>query len=555
MPRSLAPYPARTLLSYLAEAAFQRPHHPALLFKGNVITCGQLEQLSDALAAALAALGVVKGDRIGLILPSCPQFVIGLFGAWKAGAVAAPLSPLYTPHELEEALNRLRVETVVVWTRGYSSLKAIQPKTTLRRIVATSIKEYLPPASRLMYTLAFEQSRGDRASLVEGDYRLQELLGEYSSRQPKAAQANAGDPAVILMSGGTTGTPKGVIGLHGGLVAAGLQGRAWLSPVLSEWSDVNLLPLPLFHVLGMGVLAGSVVGHNPLCLVPDPRDLTDLLHTIEIVRPSLLYGVPALFVALLNRTDVAQGQINLRSIKLCFSGAAPLLAETKSRFEALTGGRIVEGYSCTEAMMACTVQPVLGIHKVGSVGLPLPDVSVRVIDAGGGDAGPGGVGDVLISAPQVSPGYWENEVETAGAFSSDANGHRWLTTGDVGYLDEDGYLFLVDRKKDLIKTSGYQVWPREIEEVIASHPAVSQVAVAGVPDSQKGEVPQAWVVLRQGTQAGEQEIRAYCRERLAPYKVPARVVLVESLPVTMAGKILKRKLVAHPTPSRTSEET
>ena len=545
VPATLEPYPNRTLLSYVKEAAAQRPQHPALLFKGNRISYEELERLSDSFAAGLVALGVSKGDRVALLLPNCPQFAITLLGAWKAGAVVAPLNPLYSARELVEALNRLGAKTTIALTRYYSTLKALQPETMVERIVATNIKEYLPAGSRLLYTLAMEQARGDRAVIAAVDLRLQELLAEHAHPQAPMADVTAEDAAVILMSGGTTGTPKGVIGLHGGLVAAGLQEHAWLGPVISDWDDKSLLPLPLFHVIGIGVLAGSIVGRNPLALVPDPRDVGDLLNTIREVRPALLFAVPALFILMLKHRDLREGRVDLRSIKICFSGAAPLLAETKARFEELTGGRIVEGYSCTEAMMACTVSPVIGSHKIGSVGLPLPDVVVRISSPDDEAMPAGEVGEICIRAPQVMPGYWKNPEETALAFRNDQLGRAWLCTGDLGYMDDDGCLFIVDRKKDLIKTSGYQVWPREIEEVIASHPAVAEVVVAGIPHAEKGEVAQAWVVLRDGAKADEQEIRAYCHARLAPYKVPARVEFRNELPKTVAaGKVLRRTLVA-----------
>jgi long-chain acyl-CoA synthetase len=546
VPRTLMPYPNRTLLSYVREASARRPDHSALLFKGNRISYGELERLSDSFAAALMSLGVESGDRVALILPNCPQFVITLVGAWKAGAVVAPLNPLYSPPELTEALRRVGATTVVTLTRNYAALKALQPETPVDRVVVTNIKEYLPVAMRLFYTATMEQVRGDRVAIEPTDLRLQEMLAENAHTSLTAVPVTPDDPAVILMSGGTTGTPKGVVGLHGGLVAAGLQGHAWLSPLLTDWVDVNMLPLPLFHVLGIGALAGSFVGRNPLALVPDPRDLTDLLQTIKEVRPTLLFGVPALFAALLARHDVQAGKVDLRSIKMCFSGAAPLLAETKKRFEGATGGRIVEGYSCTEAMFACTASPALGPHKIGSVGLPLPDVEVRITDAGPEELATGAVGEIWLRAPQVMRGYWENPEETRLALRKDELGRAWLCTGDLGYLDEDGYVFIVDRKKDLIKTSGYQVWPREIEEVIASHRAVAEVAVAGVPHAQKGEVAQAWVVLRAGANVDEAEIRAFCRESLAPYKVPARVVFRSTLPKAATGKVLRRMLVTDP---------
>jgi long-chain acyl-CoA synthetase len=538
----LAPYPARTLLNYVTEAAQLRPDHPALLFKGRTLSCGELDRLSDSFSAALLELGVAKGDRVAVILPNCPQFVIALVGSWKAGAVVAPLNPLYTSRELVEALNRLGSKNVVILTRDYLAVKEFQAETPVEHIVVTSFKEYLPAGMRFLYTMTAERSHGEKVAIASSDFRLQELLGENAHADRRGISVTPDDPAVILMSGGTTGTPKGVIGLHGGLVAAGLQGHAWLKPVLTEWTDVNMLPLPLFHVLGIGALAGSLVGRNPLALVPDPRDLSDVLRTIHEVRPALLFGVPALFVALLARDDVIAGKVDLRSIKMCFSGAAPLLAETKKRFEEATGGRILEGYSCTEAMFACTAAPALGVHKLGSVGLPLPDVEVRIGPAVGMESASSVVGDIWMRAPQVMPGYWQNPLETTQAFSTDEFGRPWLSTGDLGYLDAEGYLFVVDRKKDLIKTSGFQVWPREIEEVIGSHPSVAEVAVCGVPHIRKGEVAQAWIVLRNGASASESELLAYSHVRLAPYKVPARVVFVTALPKTAAGKVLRRAL-------------
>jgi len=544
VPRSIEPYPVRTLLDYVTETAEQRPQHAALLFKDNTLTYRELDRQSDSFGAALVELGVAKGDRVALILPNCPQFVIALLGAWKAGAVVAPLNPLYSAREVGEALERIAAKSIVALTRNYLAIKALQAETSLERIVVTNIKEYLPVRMRLVYTMTMERSHGDRVALEPSDLRLQELLAENAHANSPVVSITPDDPAVILMSGGTTGTPKGVVGLHGGLVAAGLQGHAWLQPVLTDWIDVNMLPLPLFHVLGIGALAGSLVGHNPLALVPDPRDLGDLLQTIRDVRPALLFGVPALFVAMLARNDVKAGKVDLRSIKACFSGAAPLLAETKKRFEDSTGGRILEGYSCTEAMFACTAAPALGVHKIGSVGIPLPDVEVRIGEDAPEALPQGTVGEIWMRAPQMMSGYWQNPVETAQAFKMDELGRAWLCTGDLGYLDDDGYLFIVDRKKDLIKTSGFQVWPREVEEIVASHPAVAEVAVAGVPDRRKGEVAQAWVVLRGGAMASADEIRAYCRARLAPYKVPARVVFVQALPKTAAGKVLRRTLVA-----------
>jgi long-chain acyl-CoA synthetase len=292
----------------------------------------------------------------------------------------------------------------------------------------------------------------------------------------------------------------------------------------------------------------AFVNGNPIALVPNPRDLDDLLATIRRVKPTFINAVPTLFVALLNHRDVQRGKIDFKSIKICFSGASALMAETKQRFESMTGGRIVEGYSLTEGMMALVVNPVQGVNKIGSVGMPLPDVHLRIFDADDGvrELPAREVGEICIAAPQLMLGFWNRPEETAQALrdhiEEDGSTRRWLHTGDLGYLDEDGYLFIVDRIKDLIKTSGYQVWPREVEEAIASHPAIAEVGVAGVPDELKGEAVWAWVVLRQGHVVSEAELRGFCKGRLAPYKIPSRVEMRSDLPKTMVGKVLRRAL-------------
>jgi long-chain acyl-CoA synthetase len=304
----------------------------------------------------------------------------------------------------------------------------------------------------------------------------------------------------------------------------------------------------MFHVYGnVGVQALTFMVGAAMAIVPNPRDLADLLATVKRVKPTFFNGVPTLYIAMLNHPLVKAGKIDFKSIRICFSGAAPLLADTKSRFESLTGARIVEGYSLTEAMMALCVNPVKGPNKLGSVGMPLPDVMVCVFDDNEGvvEQAANVVGEIAFSAPQLMIGYWHDPDDTAAVLRDhvvDDVPRRFLHTGDLGYFDEDGYLFIVDRKKDLIKASGYQVWPREIEETIAAHPAVAEVGVAGVPDATKGEAVKAWVVLRTGQTVSEAELRAFCRETLAPYKVPARIEFRADLPKTMVGKVLRRAL-------------
>jgi long-chain acyl-CoA synthetase len=519
-----------------------------LLFKGSTVTYADLEAQSDALAVAFADLGVARGDRIALLLPNCPQFFVAELAAWKLGAIVAPLNPIYTEHELEGPLRDQDIETIVTLTRFYERVKRVQPKTGLRRVIATNIKEYFPPVLRALFTIAREKRDGDRIALAPDDWRYGDLLRRHRGRVPTRARITPDDPAVLLMSGGTTGTPKGVLGRHNSYVETGLQVQAWTRSVLGNGDSVIMLPLPLFHVYGnVGVQGLAFVTGNPIALVPNPRDLPDLLATIRRVKPAFFSGVPTLYVALLNQHDVQRGKVDFKSIKICFSGAAALMADTKKRFEALTGGRIVEGYSLTEAMMALCVNPVEGPNKMGSVGMPLPDVRVRIFDNDQGtrEVPTGEIGEICFAGAQLMTGFWNLPDETSSVLRdhADAGGTaRWLHTGDLGYLDADGYVFIVDRKKDLIKTSGYQVWPREIEETLSSHAAVAEVGVAGVPDDVKGEVVRAWVVLRQGQKATEAELRAYCREQLAPYKVPARIDFRTELPKTMVGKVLRRAL-------------
>jgi long-chain acyl-CoA synthetase len=545
VPRTLMPYPKRTLLDYVTDMANEHPDHPALLFKGSSISYAELEKHSDVLAEALVEMGVKKGDRVSLLLPNCPQFIIAELGIWKAGATVFPLNPTYTEHELEGPLFNCGPETIITLTVFYNRMKSIQPKTKVKRVIATNIKEFLPPVLRLLFTLFKEKKEGHRITLQPGDYWLSDLLRPRGPIRRPSVSISPDDPAVILLSGGTTGTPKGAVGTHRGLVMSGLQLQCWVENLQSKRQDIAMLPLPLFHVYAnAGIQSNVFITGSSLSLIPNPRDIKDLLHTIRKVHPTFFISVPTLFIALLNHPDVKAGKVDFKSIKLCISGAAPLMAETKKSFEDLTGGRILEGYSLTEAMMACTVNPALGVKKIGSIGLPLPDVEARIVDPDSGDKilPTGEVGELLIRAPQLMQGYWQNPDETAGVLRVHGEGGPWLHTGDLGYMDGDGYIFIVDRKKDVIKPSGFQVWPRDVEEVISSHPAVLEVGVAGVPDDYQGEAVKAWVVLRPGQKATVDELRQFCRQKLAPYKVPKHVEFRESLPKSMVGKVLRRVL-------------
>lgn len=552
VPHTLIPYPRCTLLDIVTDTVRQRPEHSVMLFKGGSISYSELDNSSNALATGLVKLGIQKGDRVALLLPNSPQTIIGEFGIWKAGGIAVPMNPLYTESELEFALNESGANTVIVLTPFYQKVKSIQPHTRVERVIATNIKEHLPLTKRVLFTVLKEKREGHRVVLKAGDFWFRDLLSEYASLPGPQIPVKPEDPAILLFTGGTTGSPKCAIGTHHALLMAAKQLDRWFRVVLEEWKDSIMLNMPLFHVYGqVGTMATGLVGHHPLVLIPNPRDLDDILDTIKKLRPALLPGVPTLFLALSKHPKVQANQTALSSLKLCVSGAAPLLLETKQRFEALTGGRIIEAYGLTESMIAAVCTPVLGTYKRGAVGIPAPDVELRIVDAEAGEIelAPGEIGEILVRAPQLMVGYWQNPAETAQTIRA-----GWLYTGDLGYLDEDGYLFIVDRKKDLIKPSGFQVWPREVEEVIAAHPSVAEVGVAGVPDAYQGEAVKAWVVLQAGQRVTIDELRAYCREKLAAYKVPKYIEFRESLPKTTVGKILRRELTNEQTSSHATQQ-
>jgi long-chain acyl-CoA synthetase len=552
VPQTLAPYPHRTLLDYVADSVRERPQHPAFLFKGRPFSLAELERTSNEFAAALMSLGVKRGDRVAAMLPNCPQYFIVEFAAWKIGAVFAPLNPIYAEEELAGPLNTIDTNIVVTLSSFYERLKKVQPHTPVKRIVTTNIKEWFPPLLKFVFTLFMEGKGGYRVTHRDGDLGMPELLAKFSGQKTSEKPPAPEDTAILLMSGGTTGTPKCVMGEHQAMVMSGLQLQAWLGDSIVPWESVYMMPLPLFHSYGAcAVQSICLIGHNPISLIPNPRDLNDIVNSIAKVKPAAFAGVPTLYNALLNHPRVKSKSVSFSSLKVCASGAAPLLAETKKNFEQITGAKIIEGYGLTESLIAACVNPVKGPSKIGSVGMPVPDVFVRIVDA---DDPLKLVeskkeGEMLLRGPQIMKGYWRNEKESAAMIFKDADGVVWLRTGDLAYLDEDGYVFLVDRKKDLIKANGMQVWPRELEEAIATYPGVLEVGVRGFPDAAHGEIAVAFVVMKPGTTATEHDIREFCKKHLAFYKVPAKVVFRKELPKSLIGKVLRRMLTLDDAPA------
>jgi long-chain acyl-CoA synthetase len=533
-------YPDVPLHFFMEDAARKYPDRPCTIFKGGVVTYRQMDEFTDRLAGGLAALGIGKGDPVGVFMPNVPQFVLAYYAILKAGGVVVATNPLYTPPEIEHQLSDSGAELMLVTSNFYSTVKAAQPKTHLKRLVVTNIKEFLPPLLRLLFTLAREKKEGHRVELQPGDIWLADLLHQHPPDNRPKLDIRPDDVAMYQYSGGTTGLSKAAVALHRNLVANTLQIRAWMVDV-KVGQEITLMAIPLFHVYGMMAgMSHAISVAASMVMIPNPRDMQDVISSIERYHPTIYPGVPTMYNAINNYPAVVAGKVDVSSIKACISGSAPLMRETKEKFEQLTGGKLVEGYGLSEAPTATHCNPLMGENRAGSIGLPFPDVDCRIIslDDGMTVLGTGEIGELTINSPNVMHGYLNMPTETANTLRDD-----WLYTGDIARMDEDGYFYIVDRKKELIKPGGYQVWPREVEEVISANPEVLEVGVAGIPDAYRGETVKAWVVLKPGAQADSEAIKAWCKGKLAPFKIPTQVEFRDSLPKTTVGKILRRELV------------
>jgi long-chain acyl-CoA synthetase len=533
-------YPDVPLHFFMEDAARKYPDRPCTIFKGGVVTYRQMDEFTDRLAGGLAALGIGKGDPVGVFMPNVPQFVLAYYAILKAGGVVVATNPLYTPPEIEHQLSDSGAELMLVTSNFYSTVKAAQPKTHLKRLVVTNIKEFLPPLLRLLFTLAREKKEGHRVELQPGDIWLANLLHQHPPDNRPKLDIRPDDVAMYQYSGGTTGLSKAAVALHRNLVANTLQIRAWMVDV-KVGQEITLMAIPLFHVYGMMAgMSHAISVAASMVMIPNPRDMQDVISSIERYHPTIYPGVPTMYNAINNYPAVVAGKVDVSSIKACISGSAPLMRETKEKFEQLTGGKLVEGYGLSEAPTATHCNPLMGENRAGSIGLPFPDVDCRIIslDDGMTVLGTGEIGELTINSPNVMHGYLNMPTETANTLRDD-----WLYTGDIARMDEDGYFYIVDRKKELIKPGGYQVWPREVEEVISANPEVLEVGVAGIPDAYRGETVKAWVVLKPGAQADSEAIKAWCKGKLAPFKIPTQVEFRDSLPKTTVGKILRRELV------------
>lgn len=531
------------LFKLLENAAKKFADNTAIVFRGKKITFRELNELADAIAAGLAANGFKKGDRAVIYMPNTPQFVMTYYGILKAGGIVIATNPLYTERELEHQLADCGAETVFVLSLFYDKLKKVQASghTDVKRIIVTNVKDYFPPHLKLLFTLFKEKKDGHRVTLRDGDVAFKDFI-ELGKRSPPPNVTVTGDDyALFQYTGGTTGLSKGATCLHRNMATNMLMMESWMTD-LEPGKEVILTAIPLFHSYGMVTAMNFAMRLGAMMvLIVNPRDLKDVLDSINKYRATLFPGVPAMYVAINNNEDVKAGKYDLSSIKACISGSAPLLQETKKQFEALTGGKLVEGFGMSETHVATHCNPLNGENPPGSIGFPLPSVECRVVDQTDSitDLPAGEIGELLIKSPSVMAGYWNMEAETGKSLVD-----GWLYTGDIVEMDERGYFYIRDRKKDMIIAGGYNIYPREVEEVLVTHPAVFEAAVAGIPDEKRGETVKAWVVKNPGfDNVSEQDIIDWSKDQLAKYKYPRYVEFLDELPKSAAMKVLKRELV------------
>ena len=540
-------YPKMPLHQMLEDSARKYPNLTATtlilrymgpLRLGGGMTYRQLMDNVNRFAAALHALGVRKGDRVALMLPNLPQVLIAFFGTLKLGAIVVNTNPTYTAREIQHQFADAGAETVVLLSSFYPRLKEIQAQTQIKNVIVTDVPDYVPaPFNALVKSNVKKHGLMIDVPLGNGVYGLKALLAQHPEAPPQV-KVEAEDTALFQYTGGTTGVPKAAMLSHTNLVANTVQVKNWMY-TLEDGKERIMGAIPFFHVYGMTVaMLVSVYIAADLLIVPNPRPIDGVMTAIQKERATIYPGVPTMYIGIINHPKVKE--YDLSSVKACISGAAPLPMDVQVKFGEITGGRLVEGYGLTEAAPVTHCNPIYGERRAGSIGLPWPDVEAKIMDYEKFTEKPTGEeGELWVKGPQVMQGYWGKPDETAKTITEDG----WLRTGDIARRDEDGYFYIVDRLKDIIIASGFNIVPREVEEVLFLHPKVQEAVVIGVPDKFRGESVKAFVVLREGQTASTEEIVEFCKERLAPYKVPRQIEFRTELPKTQVGKFLRRVLV------------
>ncbi len=528
-----AEYPEVPLHHFLEEAASKFPEKTAMIFVDKKINYRTFYEHVLRLANALSDLGVKKGDRVAIYMPNCPQAIISYFAVLKVGGIVVESNPMYVERELEYQLKDSGAETMITLDLKvlYPKVAAIRDKVGLRTVIVSNLKEYLPFPKNVLYPVVKKKDLAE----VENVKFFADLL-KCPPRELRV-KVEPGDTAVLLYTGGTTGIPKGVMLTHKNLVSNCVQGFHWLF-ALEYGNEVVMTSLPVFHSFGHTCCMNfAVYSASCMVLIPDPRDTADVLRNVEKYRCTLFPGVPTIYVNIINYPHLRKYDIS--SIKHCFSGAAPMPVEVLQKFEESTGGIILEGFGMTETSPVTHINPLVGQRKVGSIGMPITDTLAKVVDieTGTKEMAVGEVGELVVKGPQVMKGYWGDPVETEKVLRD-----GWMYTGDLATMDEDGFFYIVGRKKDMIISGGFNIYPREVEEVLFEHPKVKEASVIGVPHEKRGETVKAFIVLKEGETATGEEIKQFCKKNLAAYKVPTIVEFRDKLPKSAVGKVLRREL-------------
>jgi long-chain acyl-CoA synthetase len=519
-------YPDIPLHCLLDSAVRDFPEREAIIFQGRKITYRQLgEEVANA-ASGLAQRGLKKGERMAIMLPNCPQYVAAYYAILKIGGIVVNVSPMYVERELEFQLKDAGVEAILALRDFYPRLKAVRKKIPLKTIILTDLHGVDGEKPR----------RKSRAAAAKGVYDYADLLEKGRRLPPPSVKVDPDEVALLQYTGGTTGFSKGAMLTHRNLVADVLQCVSWNCDAV-RGQERMFAVLPFFHVYGMTVAMNEAIELGATIIMLPRFNVDDALQAINLYQPTRFPGVPTMYMAIMNHPQV--NKYNISSIRVCSSGSAPMPVEAQRRFEELTGAKVSEGYGLTEASPVTHANPFNGKRKIGSIGLPRPDVDAKIVDleTGEKDLPPGEVGELCIRGPQVMKGYWNQPEETRKTLR---NG--WLYTGDIGRMDEEGYFYIVDRKKDMIICSGYNVYPREIEEVLYQHPKVQEACIVGMPDPYRGETVKAFVVLKEKEQAVPEEIIEYCQKNMAKYKAPTLVEFRKELPKSHVGKVMRKIL-------------
>lgn len=532
-------YEEKPLFTYLQEAAIQHPEKKAIHFLGKTLTYAELYENALKVAHFLHELGLQKGDRVSIMLPNSPQGVISYYGALMAGAIVVQTNPLYMERELEHQLADSGAKYIICLDLVYPKVMKVKEKSNLEHIIVTGVQDFLPFPKNILYPLV--QRKQKKSLVVDINYdgtsvhSFMDLVKNGEAIKPDIDVDPMEDLALIQYTGGTTGPAKGVMLTHYNLVANTMQSRTWMYK--ARYGEEKILGLlPFFHVYGMTTVMNLSIMYAAEMIILPNFDVKQTLKTIEKQRPTLFPGAPTMYIGLLNHPDIEK--YDLSSIEACISGSAPLPTEVQEQFERVTDGALVEGYGLSEASPVTHANLIWGHRVKGSIGLPFPDTEAACLSEETGEiAGVNEVGELMVRGPQVMKGYWRRPEETKATFKGD-----WLLTGDIGYMDENGYFYIIDRKKDVIIAGGFNIYPREVEEVLYEHESVQEAVVIGVSDPYRGETVKAYVVKKEGAQCSEKELDRHCRKALAAYKAPKQYEFRDELPKNTIGKILRRAL-------------